>query len=157
MKIIKSWSMRWDDILRDVLFPDEELAEYMMIPEGTDIITWTNKYFVDAELCNELVRDEDVRVLWYEEQSSHTTNPLVNRRKMCFDIYVKEEHIKDATNDLLRSRARMIAQKIQEILTWRDAVGQVSFMYVDDYQLGTKTVGYVRHHLELSYLAGFKR
>ena len=26
MKIVKSWSMRWDDILRDVLFPDEELA-----------------------------------------------------------------------------------------------------------------------------------
>lgn len=107
--------MRWDDVLRDVLFPDEELKELMLIPAGTDIVTWTEKYFVDAELCNEIVTDEDVRVLWYEDQSSRTGNPLVNRRKICFDIYVKRNHEKDATNDLLRSRCRMISQKIQEL------------------------------------------
>lgn len=27
-------------------------------------------------------------------------------------------------------------------------------MYIDDYDLGTKMVGYVRHHLVVSYLAG---
>lgn len=154
MYFVKTWSMRWDDIIRDVLFPETELAELMMIPADTDIITWTNKYFVDAALCTDLVEDEDVRVLWYEDQSSKTTNPYVKRRKICFDIYVKEEHIRDATNDLLRSRCKMIAQKLTEILTLKDTVGQVAFMYDDDYAIGTKTVGYVRHHLVLSYLAG---
>lgn len=154
MYFVKTWSMRWDDIIRDVLFPETELAELMMIPTDTDIITWTNKYFVDAALCTDLVEDEDVRVLWYEDQSSKTTNPLVNRRKICFDIYVKAEHVRDATTDMLRSRCKMIAQKLTEILTLKDSVGQVAFMYNDDYAIGTKTVGYVRHHLVLSYLAG---
>lgn len=87
----------------------------MMIPANTNIVTWINKYFVDESLCTELVTDEDVRVLWYEDQSNKTSNPLVNNRRLCFDIYVKVEHAKDATNDLLRSRARMISQKLQEI------------------------------------------
>lgn len=156
MKVIKSWSMRWDDVLRDVLFPDEELAEYMMIPPNTTIVTWINKYFVDATICTDIVTDEDVRVLWWEEQPQKTNNPLVRNRRLCFDIYVKTEHIKDATNDLLRSRARMISQKLQEILTFKDTVGQVAFKYVDDYDLGTKMVGYVRHRLVLSYLASHK-
>ena len=91
--------MRWDDILRDVLFPDKELAELMMIPEGTNIITWIDRYFVDYAMCTELVRDEDVRVVWAEDQSTHTTNYLVNKRKISFDIYVKLEHNKDASDD----------------------------------------------------------
>ena len=128
----------------------------MMIPANTNIVTWAKKYFVAEALCTELVTDEDVRILWYEDQSSRTSNPLVNNRKLCFDIYVKSEHNFDATNDLLRSRARMISQKLEEILTFPDIVGRVDFSYVDDYDIGTKMVGYVRHHLVLSYLAGHK-
>lgn len=128
----------------------------MMIPANTNIVTWGKKYFVAEALCTELVTDEDVRILWYEDQSSRTSNPLVNNRKLCFDIYVKSEHNFDATNDLLRSRARMISQKLEEILTFPDIVGRVDFSYVDDYDIGTKMVGYVRHHLVLSYLAGHK-
>lgn len=156
MKVIKTWTMRWDDILRDVLFPDEELATLMMIPENTDIITWINKYFVDYAICTELVTDEDVRILWSEDQATHTPNPLVNKRKMTFDIYVKTQHIKDASDDLLMSRARLISQKLQEILTFPDQCGRVKFEYVDDYDIGTTTVGYVRHVLIVSYLAGHK-
>lgn len=128
----------------------------MMVPEGTDIVTWINKYFVDATICTDIVTDENVRVLWWEDQSSRTNNPLVSNRKLCFDIYVKSEHVKDATNDLLRSRAKMISQQLQEILTFRNTVGQVAFRYYDDYDLGTKMVGYVRHRLVLSYMAGHK-
>lgn len=157
MRIVKSWSMRWDDILRDVLFPDEELAELMMIPEDTDIVTWIEKYFVDAALCTELVTDEDVRILWYEDQSRRTTNPLVNGRVLSFDIYVKTDHLRDATNDLLRTRTRMIVEKLTEILTSRDTVGRIAFMYDDDYSLGTKTVGYMRHRLTVKYLAGHRQ
>lgn len=87
----------------------------MMIPDGTNIVTWIRKYFVSEALCTELVTDEDVRVLWYEDQSQRTNNPLVNNRRMAFDIYVKEEHNSDATNDLLVSRGKLIAQKLQEI------------------------------------------
>lgn len=127
-----------------------------MVPEGTDIVTWINKYFVDATICTDIVTDENVRVLWWEDQSSRTNNPLVSNRKLCFDIYVKSEHVKDATNDLLRSRAKMISQQLQEILTFRNTVGQVAFRYYDDYDLGTKMVGYVRHRLVIAYMAGHK-
>lgn len=125
-----------------------------MIPENTDIVTWINKYFVDYAICTELVKDEDVRVIWYEDQSTNTGNPLVNRRNLVFDIYVKSEHEHDATDDLFRSRTRMVSQKIQEMLTMQYCVGQIAFMYQDDYDMGTKTVGYVRHRLVISYLAG---
>lgn len=123
MIVTKSWADRWNDIQRDVLFPDAELAELMMIPADTNIVTWINKYFVSEALCTELVKDEDVRVLWYEDQSSHTSNPLVNRRKLAFDIYVKLEHSNDATDDLLCSRGKLISQKLQEILTFPATVG----------------------------------
>lgn len=126
----------------------------MLIPEGTNIVTWTNKYFVDAAICTELVTDEDVRILWFEEASAATGNPSVNKKKLCFDIYVKREHLNDATNDALRSRARMIAQKLQELLTYEENVGRITFRYVDDYSLGTRMVGYVRHELIVSFMAG---
>lgn len=126
----------------------------MMIPDGTNIVTWMKKYFVSEALCTELVTDEDVRVLWYEDQSQHTNNPLVNNRRLAFDIYVKQEHDNDATNDLFVSRAKLIAQKLQEILTFPKVVGRVVFHYVDDYDVGTKMVGYVRHHLMVSFMAG---
>ena len=87
----------------------------MLLPADTDIVTWSERYFVDEELSTDIITDEDVRVLWYEDQSSKTSNPLVSQRRICFDIYVKREHIHDATNDLLRSRARMISQKLTEI------------------------------------------
>ena len=117
----------------------------MMIPDGTNIITWSNKFFVDSTLCTELVKDEDVRVLWGEAPSAKTGNPNVNNRRLEFDIYVKREHLNDATNDLLQSRARLISQKLQEILTSKELLGQMVFRYVDDYSIGTKMVGYVRH------------
>ena len=154
MIVTKSWADRWNDIQRDVLFPDEELKQLMMIPNNTNIVTWMKKYFVSEALCTELVTDEDVRVLWYEDQSQHTNNPLVNNRRLAFDIYVKQEHDNDATNDLLVSRAKLIAQKLQEILTFPKVVGHVVFHYVDDYDVGTKMVGYVRHHLMVSFMAG---
>ena len=71
----------------------------MMLPPNTTIVTWISKYFVDATICTDIVTDEDVRVLWWEEQSNRTNNYLVKNRRLCFDIYVKTEHVKDATND----------------------------------------------------------
>lgn len=103
-----------------------------------------------------LMTDEDVRILWYEEPNEPTGNPNVFRKKMCFDIYVRTERLNDATDDRLQSRARLISQKLQELLTEKDQVGQIDFDYVDDYSLGTKMVGYVRHHLVLAYQASYK-
>ena len=80
-----------------------------------------------------LVEDEDVRVLWYEEPSAQTGNPNVVEKKMSFDIYVRRERLNDATNDRLQSRARMISQKLQELLTDKEQVGRICFSYVDDY------------------------
>ena len=128
----------------------------MLIPDGTPILTWCGKYFVDSVMSTELITDEDVRVLWYEDRSDPTGNPNVFRKKMCFDIYVRRERLNDVTKDRLQSRARLISQRLQELLTEKPQVGQIDFDYADDYSLGTKMVGYVRHHLILTYQASYK-
>lgn len=50
----------------------------------------------------------------------------------------------------------MVSQKIQELLSGREQVGRICFAYSDDYALGTKMVGYVRHHLVMTYMASHR-
>lgn len=47
MQVTTTWAMRWNDIMRDVLYPDAELRSLMLIPESVNIVQWKDKYFVD--------------------------------------------------------------------------------------------------------------
>lgn len=37
MKKLRTWHDNWNNVIRDVLFPDVELKSLMLIPKGTGI------------------------------------------------------------------------------------------------------------------------
>lgn len=88
---LRAWNDEWNNIIRDVLFADEELRTLMKIPEKTTIIEFIDRYFIRAGFSNSLVVDEPVRIIYGKVGSSTTDSPFVLRNEVSFDIYVKRE------------------------------------------------------------------
>ena len=105
------WDNEWNKILREVIFADEELKALMKLPEGTDIITFIDKYFIRAGYTSKVLEDEHVRVIYSECQGSDTMVPNVMRKMMTFDIYVKTEDLHNVENDRLVMRTKKIANR----------------------------------------------
>ena len=68
----KTWADNWNDVVRDVLFPDARLKDLMLIPRDkrNDIKAFIEKYLVEDVLPDELITDEDVRILYYETEGT---------------------------------------------------------------------------------------
>ena len=49
----KTWKDNWNNIIRHVLFPDEELRKLMLLPEDLSIIDFIDKYFIQDENAGE--------------------------------------------------------------------------------------------------------
>lgn len=140
-------------MLRDVIFPDATLKELMLIPAASrgNIKTFIEKYFVEDVLPDELVTDEDVRILYYETEGSTHGNPHVLLKLLEFDIFVRNASLYNATNDRLQRRDKLILGRLKHLLLGDTYVCGLRFAYVDDYHLGAKTVGYRRYHAVFSY------
>ena len=125
----------------------------MLIPEGkrNNIREFIGKYFIEDAMPDEPVVNEDVRVIYYEEEGSKLGTPHVTKKILSFDIYVKESMLYNATNDRLQRRDKLIAQRLKELLLWKEHVCDLRFQYEDEYHLGARTIGYRRYHLVLSY------
>ena len=95
---------------------------------------------------DEPVVNEDVRVVYYEEEGSKFGTPHVTKKLLSFDIYVKESCLYNATNDRLQRRDKLIAQRLKELLLWKEHVCGLRFQYEDEYHLGARTIGYKRYH-----------
>ena len=136
-----------------MLFPDVELKTLMRIPAGSvnNIREFLGKYFIEDAMPDEPVVNEDVRVIYYEEEGSKLGTPHVTKKILSFDIYVKESMLYNATNDRLQRRDKLIAQRLKELLLWKEHVCGLRFQYEDEYHLGARTIGYRRYHLVLSY------
>jgi len=156
LRKIKTWKDNLNDVVRDVVFADHELLDYMMIPEADreNIVKFIDKYFIRNPAPDELLTKEDVRIC-YGELAGRPIGKYVLKKMLFFDIYVKNEHLHDVDDDLLISRADTICQKLKELLTWDKYVCNIDFRYEDDYGLFTKMVGYTRHRLVLSYKISF--
>jgi len=63
----------------------------------------------------------------------------------------KESMLYNATNNRLQRRDKLIAQRLKELLLWKEHVCDLRFQYEDEYHLGARTIGYRRYHLVLSY------
>ena len=113
----RHWIDDWNDILRDVIFADDELKRLMLIPENTNIITFIDKYFVRAGYTTKVLTNESVRIVYGNVHSTETRNPNVTRNEMSFDIYVKLDHIHNAENDRLVMRTHLIAKRLIDLLT----------------------------------------
>lgn len=148
----RTWKDNWNNVIRDVFFPDEKLKEQMMIPEDCTIVQFIDKYFVESENTDEIITDEPVRISYYDSRGRDTGNKNVRFRYKEFDIYVKREYLHNATRDRLQYRYDLIADRIKYLLLRNDRVCHLHFEREDDgYNLFTKMIGYERFHITFSY------
>lgn len=118
MKKIKTWKDNLNDVIRDKIFPDDELKELMLIPEADrgNIIKFINNYFIRSVAPDEILTNEDVRICYSEYTGRNLGSNCLKKILNC-DVYVKTNHLHDYGNDLLAYRTDMICQKLKEILT----------------------------------------
>lgn len=110
----RTWTNEWNDIIRHVLFADEELKTLMMLPEKTNIISFIDKYFIKSSWTNKLLSDEDVRIVyWFGKTGEAGGSQNVNKTTLTFDIFVKTEHVHNANVDRLLFRTELIAERLQ--------------------------------------------
>ena len=91
-----------------------------------------------------------MRVL-YHNGEGRNFGDRVKTNYLHFSIYTKREEVYTATNDRLKRRDKLIAQRIRELLTGSPYVHNMRYQFVDEHDLATKTAGYRRYHLTLSY------
>ena len=147
----RTWQDNWNNVVRNVLFPDEKLKELMLVPQGTDIMTFQKKYFIRDSSVDELLSNEKVRVVHYDNESNFTKNKGVRLKYKNFDIFVSEDVEHTADIDRLRSRQVLIAERIKYLLLRQSVCENIRFQYEDEYDQWTKTVGYKLYHLTFFY------
>ena len=146
------WIDDWNDIVRGVIFADDELKTLMKIPNGTNIITFIDRYFIRAGYSTKVLTDESVRIVYGTTRSGETNNPMVTRNEISFDIYVNMNDIHNVDNDRLVMRTHRIADRLINLLTGKRYHGVYRFWVVGETELGTTTPGYTRYNLTLGYL-----
>lgn len=151
-----TWMNDWNQIIREIIYPDDELKTLMRVPEGSTIIDFIDRYFVRAGYTNALQQNEDVRIVYGDVASSETDAPNIKKNEMAFDIYVRLEHQHNATRDRLQYRTHLIANRLIELLTDKGTsgkyIGGYRFWVKNDLDLGTRTAGYARYCLTLNYM-----
>lgn len=147
----KTWKDNWNNIIRHVLFPDEELRKLMLLPEDLSIIDFIDKYFIQDENAGEQLISEPVRIIYWDSEGRDSGNMNVRNKYKEFDIFVKDDILHTATNDRLQNRFDQIAERQKYLLLKDTHVQGLRFRYEDDYNLWTKTIGYKRYHVVFSY------
>lgn len=147
----RTWKDNWNNIVRHVFFKDEKLREYMMIPENCTVTRFVDKYFLEDNSAGEIITDEAVRVICYDEKGILANNSKVMINYKEFDIYVKDNVLHTATRDRIQNRYDLIAERLRYLLTRQKVVEHMSFRFEDEFNLWTKTAGYKRFHVVFSY------
>lgn len=148
----RTWDDNWEDVIRYVFFKDEKLKDLMCIPEGTPITKFVDKYFIEDENSDEIMTDEKVRITYYDSSGRDTGNKNVFNRYKEFDIYVSNDVLHNATEDRLKKRYKLIAERLKYLLLRNDHVCHLHFSCDDPgYNLYTKMVGYKRYHITFRY------
>lgn len=148
---VRTWHDAWNDIIRDVIFADDQLKRLMKIPEDTNIIDFIDRYFIRAGFTNNLLTNESVRIV-YGDVFSDLQTYKVSRNEMSFDIYVKTEDLHNVEKDRLVLRTNRIAERLIYLLTKSRYTKDYRFWVVHDHDMGTSTIGYVRHNVSFQYL-----
>lgn len=142
------WYEDWQQMIRQVLFADEELKELMLIPEDKrdDALEFVDKYFIESPAPDEVMLKEDVRVLFYDEAGKETSHPFVTRKIFSIDVYVKKDKLYGGDeDDYMKRRDRLIFQRIRNLISKKRFKGY-NFTCYDDYPLSCKVEGYARYH-----------
>ena len=147
----RTWQDNWNNVIRYVLFPDEKLKELMLVPKGTTIVQFIDKYFIRDGSTDELLTNEKVRIVCHDDEGFATINKHVHGKYKSFDIYCSEDVEHTADKDRLRSRQVMVAERLKYLLLRSWNCQGLHFQYQDEYDQWTKTVGYKMYKLTLFY------
>ena len=149
----RTWNDNWNNVIRNVIYPDEKLRELMLIPEGTDILKFTDKYFIRDGSTDELLTNEKVRIVCHDEKMSRGLGSRkVTGHFKSFDIFVNEDVEHTATEDRLQSRQILIAERLKYLLLRQYNCQNLHFDFEDEYDQWTKTVGYKLYRLTFFYI-----
>ena len=149
----RTWDDNWNNVIRNVLYPDKKLKELMLVPVGTDIMRFIDKYFIRDGSTDELLTNEKVRVVWHNESMSRgMTSRKIHGNFKVFDIFVSEDVEHTATTDRLKSRQTLIAERIKYLLLRQYYCENLHFDFEDEYDQWTKTVGYKLYKLTFFYI-----
>ena len=148
------WVNAWNKVIREVIWRDYDLKRLMKFPPKTGILQFCERYFIRAGFTNTLLTDEVCRIVYSDEQGNDTQVPNVRRNMMTFDIYVKQEELHNVGDDRLISRADLIAERIYRDLTDEHYVADTGYRFwiAGDWDLGTRTVGYIRKSIAFYYM-----
>lgn len=148
------WINNWNKIIRNVIFKDYELKQLMKVPPKTGIIQFTDTYFIQAGYTNKLLTNEVCRIVYADVQGSPTDVPTVKRNMMTFDIYVKQDEMRNVGDDGLQLRTHLIAERLNYLLTKDRYLSDTGyrFLIAGDWDLGTRTSGYARYTIAFYYM-----
>lgn len=148
---IQTWKDNWNDIIRYLIFQDEQLRQLMCLPKDINIMKFVDKYFIQLQAGSEVLSDEAVRILYYDTKGGSTRNKNVFNKNKQFDIYVKQDQLHTATKDRLQNRYDLIVERLKYLLLNHGQQYGLRFRFNDSYNLWTKTQGYRRYHVVFSY------
>lgn len=162
-----SWLQEWNDIIRHVFFADEELKKLMLIPAGTTIIQFIDKYFIRAGYTSEILTDEPVRIIYGNLTESMTKNTHVSVNAITFDVFVRKDQLHNVGDDRLLYRTDLITDRIKQLLltspthhvkikdrevdpdNYYDSAYR--FYFAGEADLGSSVIGYNRRNVSFTY------
>lgn len=158
----RTWEDNWNNVIRRVLFPSTELKSEMLIPatSQSNIKTFITKYFVEDVATDELIIDEDVRILWSIEDNPYVRGSRnVHEKYLVMDIYTKRDKLYGVETgvgaDGLKARDVAIAKRIRHLLTRTKSVEHISFYYANEFRMTSRAIGYQRLRITFTYYATY--
>lgn len=148
----RTWDDNWNDWIRYVFFKDEKLKELMLVPEGTSITTFTDKYFIRSSASDEVLTTEKVRIVYYDGEGEMMGSRHVLGHYKMFDIFCSESVERNATNDRLKRRQILIAERLKYLILHNPVRYGLHFYPGDEFDVWTKTIGYTAYHVDFFYI-----
>lgn len=138
----------WNDNIADVakgLYHDEELKTMMLIPEKdfNNIVAFRDKYCVNTVLSDEILKSENVVIIYRDEDPEESNSQNVMYHRLYFDIYVKRDQSYTYGDDRMISRGKAIATKLHHLIC-KTNWGNIKFACRGIYDMTSKTEGYDR-------------
>lgn len=146
------WAENFSNVVRHVLFKDDELKSLMAIPaeDAKNILAFRDKYLVRGPTTDTLVLNEKVRIVYYEGEPTETDAENIMRHRVYFDIYVRKDCAYNATNDRMLHRADLIAKRLNILLSGKKLYN-IRFIGRGVFQQTSRSEGYDRFVAVFAY------
>ena len=146
-----TWDVNIADVVRD-LFGDEELKDLMLIPEEdrNSIVAFRDKYFVNQAISDHLLFNQDVRVLYVDENPTESNSEHVMYHRIYCHIFVRNTQAYTYGEDRMLHRGGLIAVKLKRLFC-NMPHQNIRFTCRGIYDLASKMEGYDHKCVVLRY------